>query len=42
MIVFTMAYIATVSPVAMLLCLGLIGGGTAVYLKDHAGYGRAA
>jgi putative ATP-binding cassette transporter len=38
MIVFTMGYIATVSPVAMLLCAGLIAGGAAVYLKDRKGY----
>ena len=38
MIVFTMAYIAAVSPIAMVLCLGLIGGGAAIYLKDHSGY----
>lgn len=38
MIVFTLAYIATVSPVAMLLCVGLIAGGAAIYLKDRKGY----
>jgi putative ATP-binding cassette transporter len=38
MIVFTLGYIATVSWVAMLLCLILIAGGTAKYLKDRKGY----
>ncbi len=38
MILFTMIYIAAVSPVAMLLCLGLIAGGASIYLKDRAGY----
>ena len=34
MIVFTMAYIATVSLIAVVLCLILIGVGAATYLKD--------
>ena len=38
MIVFTMVYIAAVSPIAMLLCLGLIAGGAGIYLKDRAAY----
>jgi putative ATP-binding cassette transporter len=38
MILFTMAYIATVSPVAMLLCLILIAGGAAKYFKDRKAY----
>jgi putative ATP-binding cassette transporter len=35
MIVFTMAYIATVSLIALLLCVTLIGVGAATYLKDR-------
>jgi len=38
MILFTMAYIALVSPVAMLLCLALIAGGGVIYLKDRKAY----
>jgi putative ATP-binding cassette transporter len=38
MILFTMIYIATVSPVAVLLCLALIAGGASIYLKDRKGY----
>lgn len=38
MILFTMLYIAFVSPVAMLLCLGLIAAGASIYLKDRTGY----
>ena len=38
MILFTMLYIAFVSPVAMLLCLGLIAAGASLYLKDRSGY----
>jgi len=38
MIVFTLGYIATVSRVALLLCLILIGGGAVKYLKDRAAY----
>ena len=40
MIVFTMAYIAIVSPVAMLLCLILIGGGAGKYFRDRAAYDK--
>ena len=35
MVFFTMAYIAIVSPVAVLICLGMILGGVGVYLKDR-------
>ncbi len=38
MVVFTMAYIAAVSPMAMLLCLALIVSGIGLYLKDHDDY----
>jgi putative pyoverdin transport system ATP-binding/permease protein len=38
MIVFTMIYIAMVSPVAMLLCLALIAGGGVIYIKDRQAY----
>jgi putative ATP-binding cassette transporter len=38
MILFTIAYIGAVSPVAMLLCLVLIAGGAAKYFKDRAAY----
>jgi len=38
MILCTMAYIALVSPVAMLLCIILIGSGAAKYFKDRAAY----
>ena len=38
MIVFTMIYIAMVSPVAMLLCLALIAGGGVIYIKDRKAY----
>ena len=40
MIVFTMAYIALVSPVAMLLCLILIAGGAGKYFRDRGGYDK--
>ena len=40
MIVFTMAYIAIVSPVAMLLCLILIGCGAGKYFRDRAAYDK--
>jgi putative ATP-binding cassette transporter len=40
MIVFTMGYIAIVSPVAMLLCLALIAAGAARDYKDRAAYDR--
>jgi putative ATP-binding cassette transporter len=38
MIVFTMGYIALVSPVAMLLCLVLIAGGAGKYFRDRRAY----
>jgi putative ATP-binding cassette transporter len=38
MIVFTMGYIALVSPVAMLLCLILIAGGAGKYFRDRKAY----
>ena len=38
MVIFTMAYIAAVSPVAMLLCLLLIVSGIGLYLRDHDDY----
>ncbi len=38
MIVFTLGYIAIVSPVALLLCLILIAGGAAKYFKDREAY----
>jgi putative ATP-binding cassette transporter len=38
MIVFTLGYIALVSPVALLLCLTLIGCGAAKYFRDRAAY----
>ncbi|GAA0544043.1 putative ATP-binding cassette transporter [Rhizomicrobium palustre] len=38
MIAFTLGYIATVSPLAMFLCIGLIAGGAAIYLKDRKKY----
>jgi putative ATP-binding cassette transporter len=40
MIVCTMAYIALVSPVAMLLCGILIAAGAGKYFKDRAAYDR--
>lgn len=40
MILFTMGYIAIVSPVAMLLCLALIAAGAGRYFKDRAAYDR--
>jgi putative pyoverdin transport system ATP-binding/permease protein len=40
MILFTMGYIATVSPVAMLLCVILIGGGAGKYFRDRAAYDK--
>jgi putative pyoverdin transport system ATP-binding/permease protein len=40
MVLFTMAYITAVSPVAMLLCLILIGGGAAKYLRDRKAYDK--
>jgi putative pyoverdin transport system ATP-binding/permease protein len=40
MIVFTMGYIAIVSPVAALLCLALIAAGAGRYFKDRAAYDR--
>lgn len=38
MVVFTMVYITTISPLALLLCLGLILAGALYYLKDRAEY----
>ena len=38
MIIFTMGYIAIVSPIAMVLCLILIACGAAKYIKDRAAY----
>jgi putative ATP-binding cassette transporter len=38
MIVFTMGYIALVSPVALLLCLIVIAGGAAKYFNDRKAY----
>ena len=38
MVIFTLAYIAVVSPVAALLCVAMIGGGVAIYLKDRKCY----
>jgi len=38
MVVFTLAYIALVSPVAGLLCVAMIGGGVGIYLKDRKCY----
>jgi putative ATP-binding cassette transporter len=35
MVAFTMLYVATVSPLALLLCAGMIAGGATVYLKDR-------
>lgn len=40
MILCTMVYIAIVSPVAMLLCVILIGGGAAKYFRDRAAYDK--
>ena len=40
MILFTMAYIAMVSPVAMLLCLIIIAGGGVKYFRDRAAYDK--
>ncbi len=38
MVVFTLAYIAVVSPAAALLCVAMIGGGVVIYLKDRKCY----
>ena len=38
MILCTMVYVALVSPVAMLLCVVLIGGGAAKYFRDREAY----
>lgn len=35
MVAFTMLYVAAVSPLAVLLCVGMIGGAVVVYLKDR-------
>jgi len=40
MILFIMAYIALVSPVAMLLCLILIAGGAGKYFRDREAYDK--
>ena len=40
MILFTMGYIATVSPVAMVLCLVLIAGGAGKYFRDRKAYDK--
>jgi putative ATP-binding cassette transporter len=40
MIVFTLGYIAIVSPIAMALCLGLIALGAGKYFKDRAAYDK--
>lgn len=40
MVFFTLGYIATVSPVAMLLCLALIGGGAAKYFSNREAYDK--
>jgi putative ATP-binding cassette transporter len=38
MVLFTLFYIAVVSPVALLLCLGVIAAGVGIYLKDRKSY----
>jgi len=38
MVIFTLAYIAVVSPVAALLCVAMIGGGVGIYLRDRKCY----
>jgi putative ATP-binding cassette transporter len=40
MVFFTLGYIATVSPIAMLLCLALIGGGAAKYFSNREAYDK--
>jgi putative ATP-binding cassette transporter len=40
MVVFTLLYVAAVSPLALLLCLGVIAGGVMVYLKDRKAIGE--
>ena len=40
MILFTMAYIGAVSPVAMVLCLAVIVTGAAKYFRDRSAYDR--
>jgi len=35
MVLFTMLYVAAVSPIAVILCGAMIAGGVAVYLKDR-------
>jgi putative pyoverdin transport system ATP-binding/permease protein len=35
MVIFTMFYIATVSPLAVLLCIAMIVGGVGIYLRDR-------
>ncbi len=38
MVIFTMLYIAVISPVAALLCVAMIAGGIGVYLRDRQSY----
>ena len=38
MVLFTMLYVAAVSPVAALLCMAMIAGGVGVYLKDRLSF----
>jgi len=38
MVIFTLLYIAMVSPVAGLLCVAMIGGGIGIYLRDRKRY----
>ncbi|HTP26001.1 MAG TPA: cyclic peptide export ABC transporter [Anaeromyxobacteraceae bacterium] len=40
MIIFTLVYIALVSPVAVLLCLVLIAGGAVKYFRDRGAYDK--
>jgi putative ATP-binding cassette transporter len=40
MVLFTLGYIAIVSPVAMLLCLLVIGGGAGKYFRDRKAYDK--
>lgn len=35
MVIFTMLYIAVVSPVALVLCVAMIAGGVSIYLRDR-------
>ena len=38
MVLFTMGYIAIISPMAVLVCLAMIAGGVSIYLKDRKIY----